>query len=167
MTPEMVDKARQNARRGKYANVEFRLGEIENLPVADGTVDVVISNCVINLSLNKKRVFEEAFRVLKPKGRLMVSDIVLLRKLPEAIKSNIEAYIGCLSGAEMKETYLKLIEEAGFKKVKIVQEESFPVENMMNDPTVQTIVKTSKVPLEKMKKIAGSVVSVKVSGFKP
>jgi SAM-dependent methyltransferase len=167
MTPEMVDKARQNARRGKYTNVEFRLGEIENLPVADGTVDVVISNCVINLSPNKKRVFEEAFRVLKPDGRLMVSDIVLLRKLPEAIKSNIEAYIGCLSGAEMKEKYLKLIEEAGFKEVKIVQEERFPVENMMNDPTVQAIAKTSKVPLEEMKKIAGSVVSVKVSGFKP
>lgn len=167
MTPEMVDKARQNARRGKYENVEFRLGEIENLPVADSTVDVVISNCVINLSPNKKRVFKEAFRVLKSNGRLMVSDMVLLRKLPEAIKSNIEAHIGCLSGAEMKEKYLKMIEEAGFREVKIVQEEGFPVENMMNDPTVQAIVQTSKVPFEKMKKIAGSVVSVKVSGIKP
>jgi arsenite methyltransferase len=167
MTPEMVDKARQNARRGKYENVEFRLGEIENLPVADSTVDVVISNCVINLSPNKKRVFKEAFRVLKSNGRLMVSDIVLLRKLPEAIKSNIEAHIGCLSGAEMKEKYLKMIEEAGFREVKIVQEEGFPVENMMNDPTVQAIVQTSKVPFEEIKKIAGSVVSAKVTGIKP
>jgi len=90
MTPEMLDKARENARKGKYENVEFRLGEIENLPVADGTVDVIISNCVINLSPDKKRVFKEAFRVLKPNGRLMVSDIVLLKKLPENIRKNIQ-----------------------------------------------------------------------------
>ena len=89
MTPEMIDKARENARKGKHGNVEFRLGEIENLPVADSIVDVVISNCVINLSPNKKRVFEEAFRVLKPNGRLMVSDIVLLKELPPMIRKNV------------------------------------------------------------------------------
>jgi SAM-dependent methyltransferase len=167
MTPEMIDKARENARKGKRKNVEFRLGEIENLPVADSTVDVVISNCVINLSPNKKRVFEEAFRVLKPNGRLMVSDIVLLKKLPEIIRKNVQAYIGCISGAEMKEKYLQMIRDAGFHEVKIIEENYFPVENMANDPTAQAIVKTSEIPAEKIKEIANTVASVKVAGIKP
>lgn len=167
MTPEMIDKARENARKGKYANVEFRLGEIENLPVADNTADAVISNCVINLSPNKKRVFEEAFRVLKPNGRLMISDIVLLKKLPDTIRKNVQAYIGCLSGAEMKDKYLKMIEDAGFQKVKILEENCFPVENMTNDPTAQAIVKNLEIPSEKIKKIANTVASIKVSALKP
>jgi SAM-dependent methyltransferase len=167
MTPEMIDKARENARKGKRKNVEFRLGEIENLPMADSTVDVVISNCVINLSPNKKRVFEEAFRVLKPNGRLMVSDIVLLRKLPEIIRKNVQAYIGCLSGAEMKDKYLQMIRDAGFHEVKIIEENHFPVENMANDPTAQAIAKTSEIPVEKIKEIANTVASVKVAGIKP
>jgi len=167
MTAEMIDKARENARKGKYENVEFRLGEIENLPVADGKVDVVISNCVINLSPNKKRVFEEAFRVLKPNGRLMVSDIVLLKKLPEIIRKNVQAYIGCLSGAEMKDRYLQMIREAGFQEVKIIEENYFPVENMANDPTAQAIAKAKEIPAEKLKKIANTVASVKVTGVKP
>jgi ubiquinone/menaquinone biosynthesis C-methylase UbiE len=167
MTPEMIDKARETARKGKYQNVEFRLGEIENLPVADGTVDVVISNCVINLSPDKKRVFEEAFRALKPGGRLMVSDIVLSKELPEIIKKNIQAYIGCLSGAEMKDKYLKMIENAGFQGVKIIEENFFPIENMTNDPTAQAIIKTAEIPAEEFEKIANTVASVKVSGVKP
>jgi SAM-dependent methyltransferase len=167
MTPEMIDKARENARKSKYENVEFRLGEIENLPVADCTVDIVISNCVINLSPNKKRVFEEAFRVLKPKGRLMISDIVLLKELPEAIRKNIQAYIGCLSGAEIKDNYLKMIEDSGFKEVKIIQENHFPAEDIANDPTAQEIIKTSKTSINEFKKTANSVVSVRVSALKP
>ncbi len=167
MTPEMIDRARENARKGKYENVEFRLGEIENLPVADGSVDVIISNCVINLSPNKKRVFEEAFRVLRPNGRLMVSDIVLLKELPDSIRNNVQAYIGCLSGAEMKNKYLSLIKSAGFQEVNVLEENYFPVENMANDPTAQAIVKTSEIPTEKIKKIVNSVASVKVSGVKP
>src|SRR4030043_1269161 len=102
MTPEMLDKARENARKSDYENVEFRLGEIETLPAADNSVDVIISNCVINLAPDKGRVFKEAFRVLKPGGRLMISDIVLTKELPDAIKNSIEAYIGCLSGAIMR-----------------------------------------------------------------
>ncbi len=99
MTPEMNEKAVENAKKGGYENVEFKLGEIEDLPVADNYIDVVISNCVINLSTDRSRVFAEAFRVLKPGGRLMISDIVLSRKLPDFIKNSVEAYIGCLSGA--------------------------------------------------------------------
>ena len=167
MTPEMIDKARENARKGKYDNVEFRLGEIENLPLADGTVDVIISNCVINLSPNKKRVFEEAFRVLKPNGKLMVSDIVLLKKLPEIIRRNVRAYVGCVSGAEMKGTYLQIIRNAGFQNVEVIQENFFPVENMANDPTAQAIVKTSRIPKKEIQNLTNAVASVKVSGMKP
>jgi sporulation protein YlmC with PRC-barrel domain len=122
---------------------------------------------VINLSPNKKRVFEESFRVLKPNGRLMVSDIVLLKKLPETIRKNVQAYIGCISGVEMKSKYLQMIEDAGFEEVKIIEENHFPVENMANDPTAQAIVKTSEIPVEEVKKIGDIVASVKVSGVKP
>ena len=167
MTDEMIDKARENSIKGRYQNVEFRLGEIENLPVADNTIDVVISNCVINLSPNKKRVFEEAFRALKSGGRLMVSDIVLLSKIPESIKKNIQAYIGCLSGAEMKDKYLKMIEDAGFQEVRIVEENHFPVESMTNEPTAKEIVTSSGIPVERIIKIANMVSSLKVSALKP
>lgn len=167
MTPEMIDKARENARKGGYKNVGFRLGEIENLPVADNTVDIVISNCVINLSPNKKRVFEEAFRVLKPLGRLMVSDIVLLKELPEAIKKNVAAYIGCLSGAIMKDEYIEAIRQAGFQEVKIIEESYFPIEYMANDPTAKAVIKKSKTPIGKIEEITNSVASVKVYGVKP
>jgi ubiquinone/menaquinone biosynthesis C-methylase UbiE len=167
MTPEMIDRARENAGKGKYQNVEFRLGEIENLPVADGVIDVVISNCVINLSPDKKRVFEEAFRALKPGGRLMVSDIVLLRELPLSIAKSIQAYIGCVSGAEMKDKYLRLIKEAGFQEIKIIEENFFPIENIANNPAAQAITKTSEIPIEKTKELANTIASVRVSGIKP
>jgi 2-polyprenyl-3-methyl-5-hydroxy-6-metoxy-1,4-benzoquinol methylase len=116
MTPEMIDKARENCRRGKYKNVEFRLGEIENLPLADNSVDVVISNCVINLAPNKKRVFEEAFRVLAPKGRLMVSDIVLTKELPEATKKGAHP-ASCVQGAIMKDKYDVVVISASIKSL--------------------------------------------------
>lgn len=167
MTPEMVDKARENVRKGNYKNVEFRLGEIENLPVPDSFVDVVISNCVINLSPDKKRVFQEAFRALKPGGRLMVSDIVLVKELPDSVKNSIEAYVGCLSGAIMKDEYLKAIKAAGFRKVKIIEETSFPIEYMANDPTAQAIVKNAGFSLDQVKDFASSVLSIKVRGIKP
>jgi arsenite methyltransferase len=122
MTPDMLDRARANARQGNYTNVEFRLGEIENLPVADSSVDVIISNCVINLAGDKKRVFEEAYRVLRPGGRLMVSDIVLEKELPENLKNSDEAYCSCIAGAALKNDYLKLIQTAKFKDVKVVGE---------------------------------------------
>src|SRR4030042_6000538 len=113
----MVDKARENAKKGNYTNVEFRLGELENLPVADNIIDVAISNCVINLVPDKKRVFSEIYRVLKTGGRIMVSDIVLLKDLPAVVKNSIEAYVGCLAGAIKKGEYLQTIEKTGFKEV--------------------------------------------------
>jgi len=167
MTPEMIDKARENARNSKHKNVEFRLGEIENLPVADNAADIVISNCVINLSPNKKRVFEEAYRTLKPSGRIMISDIVLLKELPEAIKNSVEAYNSCLSGAIIKGDYLKTIRNAGFEEVKIIEETHFPIEFMINDPIAKTLTKKSKISADEIKNLAHSIVSVKVYGVKP
>ena len=167
MTPEMIEKARENAREGNYKNIEFRLGEIENLPAADKSVDVIISNCVINLVPGKRKVFREAFRVLKPGGRLMISDIVLLKKLPDFIKSSIEAYVGCVSGAMQKDEYIRAIKAAGFEKVRIIDEVSFPIECMANDPTAKAIVENLKIPIEKAKEVANSVVSIKVYGVKP
>jgi len=167
MTPEMIDKARENSRKTKHKNVEFRLGEIENLPVADNTADVIISNCVINLSPDKKRVFEEAFRVLKPSGRLMISDIVLLKELPEAIKNNVQAYVGCVSGAVMKSEYIKLIEDAGFREVKIIKERSFPVELAVDDPVAKAIMKDLNITVESAKEFATSIASIAVYGIKP
>lgn len=167
MTSEMIEKARENAKKGNYSNVEFRLGEIENLPIADTSVDAVISNCVINLSPDKRKTFLEAFRVLKPGGRLMISDIVLLKKLPDVIKHSIEAYVGCLSGAMMKDEYLMTIKEAGFQDVRIIDETVFPIECMANDPTAKAIVENMKIPHETLEKIANSIISIKVYGIKP
>jgi len=167
MTSEMVEKARQNARKGNYENVEFRLGEIENIPAADDSVDVIISNCVINLSPDKKRVFNEAFRVLKAGGRLMVSDIVLLKELPDFIRSSIAAYVGCLSGALMKDEYLQAITGAGFSEVKIVDETYFPIDCIANDPTAKAVINKMNLSAERIKDIASSVVSIKVQGIKP
>jgi arsenite methyltransferase len=166
MTPEMLDKARANIRKGNYQNVEFRLGEIENLPVADNFVDAIISNCVINLSTDKPKVFREAFRVLKPGGRLMVSDIVLLGDLPEEILNSIEAYAGCIAGASSKSDYLSAIETAGFRDVKVVDETVFPIGSLSDDPIVKSIIEETKVKPEQLKKLASSIVSIKVSAIK-
>ncbi len=166
MTPEMLDRARENVRQGNYQNVEFRLGEIENLPVADNSVNVIISNCVINLSQDKPKVFKEAFRVLKPGGRLMVSDIVLLADLPQEIMTSIEAYVGCIAGASKKSDYLDAIRATGFQDIKVVGETVFPTGSMSNDPTIKAIIEEAHITPAQIKKIASSVVSIKVSGIK-
>ena len=123
MTPEMIEKAQANARKYGYLNVEFRYGDIEALPVDDSSVDVIISNCVINLAPDKEKVFREAFRVLKPEGRMYVSDMVLLAELPEDLKNDIDLLAGCVAGAILKEEYLRLLKKAGFS-VEILEEDS-------------------------------------------
>lgn len=140
MTPEMIDKARQNAASGGYDNVEFRLGEIEHLPVADSSVDIIISNCVINLSPEKARVFSEAFRVLKPGGRLVVSDIVLLKPFPDALRDSEDLLVGCVANAELKEKYLRLIREAGFHEVGVLQERGYSAEGCGEETKAASIV---------------------------
>jgi SAM-dependent methyltransferase len=164
MTPEMTSSARANAGKGGYENVEFRLGEIENIPAADSSVDVIISNCVINLSPDKKRVFREAWRVLRPGGRLMVSDIVLLKELPDFIKQSVAAYTGCISGALPKNDYLSAIKEAGFQKVMVMEETNFSIDCMVNDPTAQAVINKLKVTREY---IENTVASIKVRAIKP
>jgi arsenite methyltransferase len=166
MTPEMIEKARENAGKGNYVNVEFRLGEIENIPVADNSVDVVISNCVINLSPDKSRVFKETFRVLSPGGRLMVSDIVLLKELPDSIKNSVEAYIGCLSGAIMKDEYIGVIRDAGFRDIRVIDEIALPIECMVNDPTAHAIIEDLNISPEEARKLAQSIVSIEIYGIK-
>jgi len=119
MTPEMLAKARANAAQGGYTNVEFRLGEIEALPVADSMVDAIISNCVINLSPEKPRVYREAFRVLKPGGRLAISDVVCITELPDTMKANLELVSGCIAGAITVDSMEGMLRDAGFSQVTV------------------------------------------------
>ena len=167
MTAEMLDRARENAREGGYTNVEFRLGEIETLPVADNSIDAIISNCVINLSSDKQRVFDEAFRVLKPGGRLMVSDIVILKDLPENVRNSTDAYTGCVAGAIKKEDYLTAIKKSGFGSVKVVEETSFSLDCVVNYPSAQETLENLKMTEDQVKDLSASVASVRVQGVKP
>jgi len=119
MTAEMITKARQNKAKGGYTNVEFRLGEIESLPVADSSVDVVLSNCVINLSPDKSRVYREAFRVLKPGGRLAISDIVARKPIPEDIRKEVERFTPCGAGAALVEDVKAMLRDSGFGQIRV------------------------------------------------
>ena len=130
MTPEMLQRARENARKGNYNNVEFRLGEIENLPSANDSVDVIISNCVINLSPDKLAVYKEIYRTLKPEGRILISDLVTEGELPEDIRKSFSAWAGCIAGALEKKEYLDIIKKAGFRDITVVAEQPFNVQGM-------------------------------------
>lgn len=166
MTPQMIEKARENAKKGNYGNVEFHLGEIERLPLADNSVDAVISNCVINLSPDKESVFKEIHRVLKHGGRMMISDIALTKPLPEAVQKSVEAYTGCIAGAMLKNDYLTLIQNAGFSNVSIMGESIFSLDCILSDPTAQALVKELNLADLELHDISRSIVSVKVKGVK-
>ena len=161
MTPEMVWRARENAVRGGFDNVEFRLGELEHLPLADGSVDVVMSNCVINLVPDKRRVFEEAFRVLRPGGRLVVSDIVLTGELPARVRRSLEAYTACISGASSKSEYLSTIKGAGFSRVRVLREGSFA------DPRAGVRAEGLNLPDRELQHLLSTVASVTVGALRP
>ncbi len=157
MTKEMVERARENAKKGGFENVEFKLGEIENLPFEDNFFDLIISNCVINLSPEKEKVFKEAYRVLKKGGRLVVSDMVLLKDLPEFVKKSKEAYISCISGAVKKDEYIKIIKDAGFKNVEILEEKDFSLDCIISDPNIKNLKEYEKEI---------KILSIKVSAYK-
>ena len=127
MTPAMIERARANAAASVHTNVEFRLGEIEHLPVPDASVDLVISNCVVNLSPDKPQVFREALRALKPGGRLMVSDLVLTRPLSPELQRDVDLYVGCVAGASLREDYLAMMRTAGFADVEVLSEGRYEV----------------------------------------
>lgn len=163
MTPEMIEKARDNAKKNGVENVEFRLGEIENLPIGDNLVDVVISNCVINLSVNKPRVFQEVYRVLKPGGRIAIFDIALLKELPKKIQESIEAYVGCVGGAILADEYKKIVEDTGLKNVKVtIKGSSSCIDPNTKDPIGRAILDG----LGEGESLHGYVVSVYVEGYK-
>jgi SAM-dependent methyltransferase len=148
MTEEMVKRANENAKKHGYKNVEFKLGEIENLPLEDNSVDVIISNCVINLSPDKLRAYKEAYRVLKSGGRILISDLVTEGKLPEDIKNNFEAWAGCVAGALEKKEYLDTIKKAGFRDVKIISQNTYFEQGL--DDTLAGKITSVKVKAHKL-----------------
>ena len=167
MTPDMVDKARKNSLNGPYDNVEFRLGEIEHLPIGNNSIDVVISNCVINLSPDKPAVFREVYRVLKQGGRFMVSDIVLLEELPAELKKSVSAYVGCLSGAVLKDKYVAAIKSAGFENVMIEDKLSTVDKTFVIDPVIESIADETGIPSDTVCEYAENIMtSILVSGSK-
>lgn len=167
MTPDMLSKARKNAeifrKRTGLSNVEFRLGEIEHLPVADNSVDVIISNCVINLSPEKQQVWNEMARVLRKGGRVAVSDLALLKPLPKSVLQSVNALVGCVAGAVLVKATENMAKKAGLKKIKMIVKPDY-IESMSewNDPMYKTII--AKLP--KGKKLSEYVTSLHVSAEK-
>lgn len=168
MTPDMLAKARRNIesyeRQSGLCNVEFRLGEIEHLPVADASIDVVLSNCVINLSVNKAKVWREVARVLKPGGRVAVSDLALVRPLPESVVADLEALVGCVAGADLIETIRRDIEAAGLTRIELTSKPEY-VDAMTTwqDPLYQKII----AALPEGSKVSEYVTSLDIAASKP
>jgi SAM-dependent methyltransferase len=166
MTPEMVEKARRNAETGGYDNIEFKLGEMEDIPLPVDAVDVVLSNCVINLSTNKQAVFNEAYRVLRPGGRLMISDIVVTKALPVFIRESLEAYVGCVSGAMVRDRYLACIEAARFRDMEVVEQKPFPLDCLIADPVAKAVIEDARLSIDAAKAIAATIMSLTVQAHK-
>ncbi len=162
MTDAMLEKARVNAVKNGYTNVEFRKGRIEELPLDDASVDAIISNCVINLSPEKNKVYAEAYRVLKPGGRMMVSDVVLEKELPEFIVQSIDAYIGCVGGASFRPVYLRTIKDAGFREVRVDKESSFGDTISLDDPQIREAMDKFGIDEAGVKDILATVTSLHI-----
>lgn len=169
MTPEMVALARRNAERAGYANVEFRLGEIEDLPVEDDTADLIISNCVINLVPDKPTAFREAFRITKPGGRISVSDIVTTEPLPQFARDSLAAYVACLAGASTIEDYLGAARAAGFEDVHIASESAYAMDDEEADALLASLggMVPAGVPHGEAQRVAKLFRSVTVQARKP
>jgi len=168
LSDEMLQLAKKNARKGQYENIKFIKGDIENLPLDNNISDHIISNCVINLSLNKDKVYQEAYRVLKPGGKLSISDIVLEKELPDFVKNSLAGHIACVGGAERLEDYLQYVIDAGFRDIKIVSKAKFPLELMLTDPQIMTIAKQMNFSLDsaEAKDIASRVTSISLTATK-
>lgn len=168
LSEDMLQLAKKNAQKGNYQNVEFVKGDIEDLPLDNQIADHIISNCVINLSLNKDKVYKEAFRVLKKGGQLSVSDIILEKELPDFVKDSLAGHIACVSGAEKLEVYLSYLEEAGFSNIKVESKSKFPLELMLTDPQIMKIAKQLNFSLdsEEAKDIASRVISISLTATK-
>lgn len=165
MTPQMVELARSNAEKGEYSNVDFRLGEIEALPVADNSVDVILSNCVINLSPEPERAFAEAFRVLKPGGRLMVSDLISDLPVPDALLSSMGAIVTCLPVP--REKYLARMAAVGFEDVKVNDEHPFKTDHLSQDSAIGKALAVSGPLRGTIDKFAAKITSARISAIKP
>ena len=169
LSDDMLKLAKKNAAKGRYANVEFLKGDIEDLPLESNITDHVISNCVINLSLNKDKVYQEAYRILKPGGRLSISDIVLDKALPAFVRDSLVGHLACVAGAEKLDTYLGYVKDAGFVDVKVESKTGFPLEIMMTDPQIIKIANAMNFNMnsEQTKDIASRVSSISLTARKP
>lgn len=165
MTPDMVELARTNAKKGGYTNVDFRLGQIEALPVADNSVDVILSNCVINLSPEPEKVFAEAFRVLKPGGRLMVSDLISDLPVPDVLLESMGAVVSCLPVPRDK--YLGRMEDAGFVDVTVNDEHTFKTDHLSQDSTIGRAIAASGPLRTTIDRFAAKITSARISAIKP
>ncbi len=168
MTPDMISLARKNAvtffTQTGLSNVDIRLGEIEHLPVADNSVDVVISNCVINLSTDKPRVWREIARVLKPGGRVAVSDIALLKPLPDVLRSSVEAYVGCIAGAVLLEETTRMMQDSGFTNIETLSHSNYiDTLSQGSDPLYQMIIEGLPTGVS----LGDYVTSATISGNQP